>query len=122
MTMNAVYFFYNLIYKPSVSKMTNYMNMFVTAGFMAYEMCLFAYGLTNKGAIIQQQFSLILLAIAGVILVGIVAWILFRFFMFIKVDLLKIGLSNKEAMEMVYQGQEDYEKDKEIEEYQSTKN
>jgi hypothetical protein len=122
MTMNAVYFFYNLIYKPSVSKMTNYMNMFVTAGFMAYEMCLFAYGLTNKGAIIQQQFSLILLAIAGVVLVGIVAWILFRFFLFVKVDLLKIGLSNKEAMEMVYQGQEDYEKDKEIEEYQSNKN
>jgi hypothetical protein len=96
--MNGVYFFYNLIYKPSLSKITNYINMFVSLGFVAYEICLFAYGLTDKGATIQQQFSLILLAIPGVVLVGIIAWILFRLFLFIKLDLLKIGLTNKEAL------------------------
>lgn len=120
--MNGVYFFYNLIYKPAQSKMTNYMNMFVALGFVGYEICLFAYGLTDKGATVQQQFSLMLLAIAGVVLVGIIAWILYRLFLWIKIDLLKIGMTNKEAMEMVYKNQEDYEKDKEIEEYQSTKN
>ena len=93
--MNAVYFFYTLIYKPAISKLTNYMNMFVSLGFVGYEISLFAYGLTDKGATIQQQFSLILLAIVGVILAGIIGWILFRLFMFIKVDLLKIGLTHK---------------------------
>ena len=93
--MNAVYFFFNLIFKPAVAKGTNYINMFVSLGLIGYEIALFAYGLTDKGAVIQQQFSLILLAVPGVVLVALAAWILFRLFMYIKMDLLGIGLSAK---------------------------
>jgi len=82
--MNIVYFFFNLIYKPAISKLTNYINMFVSLGFITYEICLFAYGLSDKGAIIQQQWNVALLIVAGIILVGISSWILYRLFLYVK--------------------------------------
>lgn len=64
--------------------------MFVSFGFITYEICLFVYGVTDKGASAQNQWSLALLAIAGVVLVGILCWVLYRFVMFIKIDVLGI--------------------------------
>ena len=64
--------------------------MFVSLGFVAYEICLFVYGVTDKGASAQNQWSLALLSIAGVVLIGILFWIAYRFVMFIKIDILKI--------------------------------
>ncbi len=91
--MNLVYFFFNLIYKPAISKATNYINMFVSLGLIAYEISLFVYGLSGKTSDIQETWSLALLSVAGVMLVIIVAWILYRGFLFIKKDLLGIGVA-----------------------------
>ena len=64
--------------------------MFVSLGFIAYEICLFVYGVTDKGASAQNQWSLALLSIAGIILVGILFWIMYRFVMFVKIEILGI--------------------------------
>lgn len=64
--------------------------MFVSVGLIAYEICLFIYGITDKGASAQNQWSLILLIIAGIVLTGILFWIMYRFVMFIKIDILGI--------------------------------
>lgn len=64
--------------------------MFVSLGFVAYEICLFVYGVTEKGASAQNQWSLTLLAIAGIVLVGIIFWIMYRFVIFIKINVFGI--------------------------------
>ncbi len=67
--------------------------MFVSLGLIAYEISLFVYGLSGKTSDIQETWSLALLSVAGVMLVIIVAWILYRGFLFIKKDLLGIGVA-----------------------------
>lgn len=107
--MNLVYFFFNLIYKPAIAKMTNYVNMFVALGFVGYELVLFIYGLSEKGAGVQQQFSVLLLAIAGVVLAVVGAWILYRLFEYVKTDLLHIGVAK---LSEIYDATDSMEKDK----------
>lgn len=88
--INLVYFFFTLIYKPALKASTNYINMFVSLGLIAYEISMFVYGLGDKTAGGQQSWSMVLLGIVAAILAVIVIWVLYRFGLWVKVDVLGI--------------------------------
>jgi uncharacterized membrane protein len=64
--------------------------MFVSLGLIAYEVSMFVYGLGDKTAGGQQSWSMVLLGIVGAILAVIVMWVLYRFGLWVKVDVLGI--------------------------------
>lgn len=78
MVFNLVYLIYTLVFKPSLYKFTNRLNMFISLCFIALEAVLFAYTTTSKSPDQQQTTSLICLAIEGLMMVLIVIWMIYR--------------------------------------------
>jgi hypothetical protein len=89
--VNLLYFLFTLLYKPAIDQKTNYINMFVSVGFIVYEILLFAYGVSNATSAEQSTWSYALLIVAVLVLAGIICWMLYRLFIYIKVDWLGIG-------------------------------
>ncbi len=84
--------------------------MFVSLGFVSYEISLFVYAISDQSASVQQQWSFVLLAIAGFVLVGIILWILYRFITYVKVDVLGIQARSSE----IYCVNDSFEKDHQL--------
>lgn len=63
MVLNLIYMIYTLIFKPSLYKMTNRLNIVVCLSFIVIEAILFAYTLTSKSADQQNTTSIACLAV-----------------------------------------------------------
>jgi len=59
--------------------------MLVSLGFIAYEILLFVYGISEKNTASQQKWSLTLIAVAGTILGFILIWMLHRLVIYTRV-------------------------------------
>lgn len=90
MVFNIVYLIYTLCYHPSKSKITNFLNAFITTAFIVCEIVFFIYDTTNKSTINQNLFSLVLLAIMGLMIILVLLWVVYRFIKYIREDIMGI--------------------------------
>ena len=83
MTLNLIFLAYILIYKPSMFKVTNRLNIFLSLGFIALEVVLFLFTISSKSSDDQNTTSIACLALEGAMIVSILLWIIYRFLMIV---------------------------------------
>lgn len=90
MVFNLIYLIYTACYAPSKKMLTNALNIFLMAGLILIEIILFAYSTTAMSTDQQNIFSVILLSIMGTLVVTVLVWILYRFIVYIREDVMGI--------------------------------
>lgn len=78
MVLNLIFLTYVIIFKPSLFKVTNRLNIFLSLGFIALEAVLFAYTVTSKTSDQQLTTSIASLAIQAIMLSAIIVWMIYR--------------------------------------------
>lgn len=83
MVFNLILLIYTLIFKPSLYKFTNRLNIFISLCFIVYEALLFRYTIAEKTDQEQNTTSIACLAIQGLIILVIIIWMIYRFLILI---------------------------------------
>lgn len=84
LVFNFVNLLYYFIFKPSLYKFTNRLNIFLCLCFMGLEAVLFAYSITTMTLEEQNTYSILALVVTGLILVVIFIWMIYRFIIFMR--------------------------------------
>jgi hypothetical protein len=90
MIFNLVYMIYTLCYSPSKSKLTNGLNAFLMVGFIVCEIVFFVYNTSTMSASYQNLISIVLLSIFGIMVLLVVVWIIYRFILYIREEIMGI--------------------------------
>lgn len=86
MVFNIVYIIYTLCFMPSKSKLTNILNTTIHSFMILFEIVLFVYNISDKSSAYQITISYVLLSLMGTLIVFILAWVVYRLVMFIRVQ------------------------------------
>lgn len=84
MVLNLICLLYYLIFKPSLYKVTNRLNIFICVCFLAIEIILFSYTIGQKTSSTQQLVSILCLSVSGLLVIVILLWIIYRFAIYLR--------------------------------------
>ena len=84
LSYNIIFLLYFFIFRPSLYKVTNRLNIFICLCFIAIESILFGYTVTSKSASDQQTTSILCLSVSGLLIVMILLWMVYRFVNYIR--------------------------------------
>ena len=79
LVFNLIFLLYFLIFKPSLYKVTNRLNIFICLFFIAIEIVLFLFTITLKTSSDQETISIVCLALEGLMILIIIIWMIYRF-------------------------------------------
>lgn len=87
---NLVVVIYYLCFKPSKSKISNYLNAFLHIAMILVEMVLFIYSTGDMTSESQTSTSYGLFAIMGISILSVLGWIIYRLIVYIREEWLGI--------------------------------